>query len=135
MMPLAVQHVRHGRAAQPSMPPLWHFGCNPSRRRHFVKAVARCALSVATLILMASVLVSPQVVTSTQPARPAVTLTVAATDGPSERSAQQGADGIVDLYGNEVIDAIATYSLDPAGSLYELHSPQTELPRLGSPKS
>jgi len=43
--------------------------------------------------------------------------------------------GAVDLYGNEVIDAVATYSLDPTGSLYELHSPQTELPRLGSPKS
>jgi hypothetical protein len=62
-------------------------------------------------------------------------LTAAATDGPNERRAQQDADGVVDLYGNEVIDAIATYSLDPAGSLYELHSPQTELPRLGSPKS
>jgi hypothetical protein len=47
-----------------------------------------------------------------------------------------GSDGeAVDLYGNEVSDAIATYSLDPAGSLYELHSPQTELPRLGEPKS
>lgn len=44
-------------------------------------------------------------------------------------------ENIVDLYGNEVIDAVATYSLDPSGSLYELHSPQTELPRLASPKS
>ena len=49
--------------------------------------------------------------------------------------AHDAVDGSVDLYGNEVIDAVATYSLDPAGSLYELHSPQTELPRLGSPKS
>lgn len=50
--------------------------------------------------------------------------------------AQQGTvSGAVDLYGNEVIDAIATYSLDPDGSLYEVHSPQTELPKLGSPKS
>jgi hypothetical protein len=45
------------------------------------------------------------------------------------------AQSIVDLYGNEVSDAIATYSLDKTGSLYELHSPQTELPRLGAPKS
>jgi len=45
------------------------------------------------------------------------------------------AQSVVDLYGNEVSDAIATYSLDQAGSLYELHSPQTELPRLGAPKS
>ena len=49
--------------------------------------------------------------------------------------AHHDADGAVDLYGNEVIDAVATYSLDPTGSLYELHSPQTELPRLASPKS
>ena len=41
----------------------------------------------------------------------------------------------VDAYGNEVNSAVAEYSLDDAGDLYELHSPQTELPRLGSPKS
>lgn len=45
------------------------------------------------------------------------------------------ADGPVDLYGNEVTDAVAKYKLDATGSLYELHSPQTELPHLGSPKS
>ena len=45
------------------------------------------------------------------------------------------AAGTVDLYGNEVTEAVATYTLDPGGSLYEVHSPQTELPRLGSPKS
>lgn len=40
-----------------------------------------------------------------------------------------------DLYGNQVDDAVAEYSLDAAGSLYELHAPQVELPHLGSPKS
>jgi hypothetical protein len=48
---------------------------------------------------------------------------------------EAGANGFVDVYGNEVTDAIATYTFDRAGSLYELHSPQTELPRLGIPKS
>ena len=43
-------------------------------------------------------------------------------------------DGIRDLYGNDVTDAVAKYKLDSDGSLYELHSPQTQLPRLGSPK-
>ena len=42
---------------------------------------------------------------------------------------------VVDLYGNGVSPAVATYSLDALGSLYEEHSPQTELPRLGSPKT
>jgi len=44
-------------------------------------------------------------------------------------------DAIVDLYGNEVTDAVAKYKLDAAGSLYELHSPRTEVPRLTAPKS
>jgi hypothetical protein len=45
------------------------------------------------------------------------------------------AEDDVDAYGNEVTPALAEYSLDPAGSPYELHSPQMELPHLGSPKS
>ena len=43
-------------------------------------------------------------------------------------------DDTVDLYGNTVNDAVAKYKLDATGSLYELHSPQTEVPRLGSPR-
>jgi len=44
-------------------------------------------------------------------------------------------NGPVDLYGNDITDAVAKYKFDATGSLYETHSPQTELPRLGSPKS
>jgi len=44
-------------------------------------------------------------------------------------------EGTTDLYGNEVSDAVARYTLDAEGSLYEQHSPRTELPRLGPPKS
>jgi hypothetical protein len=44
-------------------------------------------------------------------------------------------DVSVDLHGNDVTEAVARYSLDPAGTPYEVHSPQTELPRLPSPKS
>jgi len=36
---------------------------------------------------------------------------------------------------NDVTHAVAEYSLDREGSLYERHAPQVELPRLGSPKS
>lgn len=43
--------------------------------------------------------------------------------------------GSIDLYGNDVSPAVATYSFDALGSLYEVHSPQTQLPRLGSPKT
>jgi len=51
------------------------------------------------------------------------------------REPADGPSGFTDLYGNEVTDAVATYTFDQTGSLYELHSPQTELPRLGIPKS
>ena len=44
-------------------------------------------------------------------------------------------DDAVDLYGNEVNAAVATYKLDRTGALYELHSPQTEVPQLPPPKS
>jgi hypothetical protein len=65
-------------------------------------------------------------------------VTASNDDVTNEASAQEtspDADGPVDLYGNEVTDAIAKYKFDATGSLYETHSPQTELPRLGSPKS
>jgi hypothetical protein len=83
----------------------------------FVRFVA----GLAALTLLSCAWFSPRVVTSSLPEADAVV--------------PVRASGTVDLYGNEVIDAVATYSIDPAGSLYELHSPQTELPRLASPKS
>jgi hypothetical protein len=44
-------------------------------------------------------------------------------------------DAVIDAYGNEVTDAVATYKLDSSGGVYEEHSPQTEVPQLGSPKT
>jgi hypothetical protein len=41
----------------------------------------------------------------------------------------------MDLYGNEVTEAVAKYLLDSTGAVYEEHSPQTEVPRLAGPKS
>lgn len=40
-----------------------------------------------------------------------------------------------DLLGNTVTDAVARYKFDATGSLYEVHSPQTEVPRLRPPKT
>jgi hypothetical protein len=48
---------------------------------------------------------------------------------------EEDAEGQPDLYGNQVSDAVARFKLDDAGSLYEVHAPQIELPRLGSPVS
>jgi hypothetical protein len=41
----------------------------------------------------------------------------------------------IDLFGNDVTLAVAKYKVDNLGSIYELHSPHTEVPRLGIPKS
>jgi hypothetical protein len=40
----------------------------------------------------------------------------------------------VDFYGNEVSDALATYSIDPRGDAVGQHSPQTLVVRLAPPK-
>jgi hypothetical protein len=50
---------------------------------------------------------------------------VAADDAPAQ--------GVQDLYGNEVSDAVTTFKIDGGGSLYEVHSPQTGLLHLGPP--
>jgi len=39
------------------------------------------------------------------------------------------------LQGDEVSDALATYGIDGAGKLYEVHSPETEVPKLGRPST
>ena len=54
---------------------------------------------------------------------------------PSFDPAEPDNDGLIDLYGNDVTDAVARYKLDAEGTLYELHSPQTQLPRLARPKA
>ena len=41
----------------------------------------------------------------------------------------------VDLLGNEIEDAVADYRVDLGGDMYERHSPETAVPRLGSPSS
>ena len=39
----------------------------------------------------------------------------------------------LDLRGNEISRPVARYRVDDTGTLYEEHSPQTELPRLKQP--
>jgi hypothetical protein len=71
------------------------------------------------------------------PAVVADNVAVVANDSPGADGEVEewDAKGLPDLYGNEVIDAMARFKLDDAGSLYEVHSPETELPRLPSPVS
>ena len=39
----------------------------------------------------------------------------------------------VDIYGNEIEDAVGDYRIDPGGDVYESHSPDTEVTRLTVP--
>jgi hypothetical protein len=98
-----------------------------------VQSIVRFAFALAIVTLLSCALFTSRVVTSSWLDEDA-DADAAAANVPAGHP-HETSDGAVDLYGNEVIDAVATYSLDPAGSLYELHSPQTELPRLASPKS
>lgn len=41
----------------------------------------------------------------------------------------------VDLQGDQVTPAVATYKFDAQGNIYETHAPHTEVPKLGSPSS
>jgi hypothetical protein len=101
-----------------------------------VKGPERFGVTVAIVFVGAGLLFTHGSVTASR-SLPTPGLSLVATDaaGAPRRATASDDGAVVDLYGNEVDDAIATYTLDPTGSLYELHSPQTELPRLGSPKS
>ena len=100
-----------------------------------MRALVRVGLAIGVLGVLEGGVFHSRTITSSRPPLPTLyTVAPAGIDAPADR-APADEDGTVDLYGNEVTDAIATYGVDPAGSLYELHSPQTELPRLGSPKS
>ena len=39
----------------------------------------------------------------------------------------------IDVYGNEIEDAVGDYRIDTLGDVYERHSPDTEVPRLSPP--
>ena len=105
-----------------------------------VGRLRRIGLVVGIPIIMVCALLTPQLATgsridATADAARTSPIKDEALSSEANHPETNDADGPVDLYGNEVTDAVATYRFDATGSLYETHSPQTELPRLGSPKS
>jgi hypothetical protein len=100
-----------------------------------VRVVVGFALTLVLMAVVAAVAFQTRTVSASRIDRVPATITDVAADGPVFPRAHSADTDSVDLYGNEVDDAIATYSIDAAGSPYEVHSPQTELPRLHSPKS
>ena len=104
----------------------------------------RICVAVAIVSLLGSLAFAVQLeICRSRPAPSASLLAPAAMPLHDDASAQiaqteeftDAGDDTVDVYGNEVSDAVATYKLDATGGLYEVHSPRTELPRLGSPSS
>jgi hypothetical protein len=101
----------------------------------------RLGLVVFASLPTTAALLTPQLVTATHSAPATV------DDSPLESAVDRfvvpyyvladetNEDEATDLYGNRVSTAVATYELDATGVPYERHSPQTQLPRLGSPKS
>jgi len=102
--------------------------------------IARVALAVVLPLVAVCAVFTPQLVTVSQSAPLPATATTPVSDhielpdNPADHD-RDGEDGVRDMYGNDVASAVAKYSFDATGSLYEVHSPQTELPRLASPKS
>jgi hypothetical protein len=90
-------------------------------------------LAVAGVIpfIAAAALLTPRPVTVSLPAD--ASEASVAPDPPTEDLDQE--EGPTDLLGNPVTDAVARYKFDATGSLYELHSPQTEVPKLRPPKT
>lgn len=91
-------------------------------------------LRVALVLFVPSVAGSAWIARPTSPAPERVRPVPRAAPAARQRTGA-GEEGAVDLYGNSVNEAVATYQVDAAGSLYELHSPQTEVPQLKPPKS
>ena len=110
-------------------------------------ATARVALKLVFVAMMAIALTSPLLApqpiapfdsgtstfTTVIPLSTERPLPYAQPDGPNAPGTDE--ESTTDLFGNDVTAAVARYKLDATGSLYEAHSPQTQLAKLGSPKS
>lgn len=115
----------------------WHFGCNLHSRSRLVKPYR--ALAVVPIVALVTLCALFSLSAHTMPDAAETSVTRAphaemAAPPDEDYDADRGR-GTVDLFGNDVNDAVAQYRLDATGSLYEVHSPQTEIPKLGSPKT
>ena len=109
------------------------------------------ALTTAGIAWVAACLVVPPVVanwlvpvtvpralvgTVLQPAfvPPAASRGAGALPGDRDIAVDADAPRRLDVYGNEIARPVARYRVDDRGTLYEVHSPQTEVPRLSPPR-
>jgi len=79
---------------------------------------------------------SPIAATSAEITAPAVPAVEGVAGEPQVEpgDSDDAADPRFDLFGNEIEEAVADYRFDLRGGLYERHSPDTAVPRLGTPE-
>jgi hypothetical protein len=63
------------------------------------------------------------------------TTAVSDPDAGNGLPSEAGETGRVDRYGNPIETAIGDYRIDRSGEIYERHSPDTAVPRLGVPSA
>ena len=61
--------------------------------------------------------------------------TAAVSAAPVFRESTAARDARQDVYGNEIMPAVADYLVDPYGEMYESHAPDSALLELGQPES
>lgn len=93
-------------------------------------------LIVAAILpfIAAAALLTPRPVSISLPRDPAADGPMVAPPAGPSIDGEPG-ETATDLLGNEVTDAVARYKFDATGSLYEVHSPQTEVPHLRAPRT
>lgn len=84
---------------------------------------------LATLVALAS----PNAATSAEITGPPFSSDPAVFQAPPMEDDSQSPE--LDILGNEVEHAIADYRIDRGGAVYERHSPETAVERLGSPST
>ena len=92
-----------------------------------------CAIAAIMPFVAVAALLTPRPVTVSLPADKNANDAGVVPDSPLADPDRE--EGPADLFGNPVTDAVARYKCDATGSLYELHSPQTEVPKLRPPKT
>lgn len=112
----------------------WHFSCNLHSWAEFVRTIHLFAVALLAAVLIVCAFFSLSAHSGSEPVAKGFTQVDRAVR-PTDPDPSDDAQGAVDLFGNDVTDAVARYQFDATGSLYEVHSPQTEIPKLGSPKS
>jgi hypothetical protein len=92
------------------------------------------SLLVPDLLLNDVILGFPNQVRTAPPvASSSASLIEEASAGADASAMDDDAPQRLDVRGNEIARPVARYQVDERGSLYEVHSPETEVPRLKAP--